>query len=125
MIFFKNSKLGYGLIKVLDERTGLYGAATENSNSIMISCEYEFICPFEGERAIVKKDGELLEIDIEGMEYFNRTDFGFAPFFVKSDYCPECHGLPVDECKTCIGTGIIPLNFKKGFDWDLGFDDFI
>ncbi|KAA9332667.1 WG repeat-containing protein [Adhaeribacter soli] len=119
MLVLKNSPLGYGLIKAINPKTGLYGAVSEFSNSPVIDFEYELICPFKGERAIVKKNGKYFEIDMDGVEYFGRTDFGLEPFFIKSDSCPDCYNILLKTssgCLTCFGWGCIPPNYN--FDCD-------
>lgn len=100
---------GNGIVKTLNLESGKYGMYHLPSGTDINIPKYDFIYPFNGDRAVVKNDGYCYEIDRAGTEFFNiyqtiKEYEGDIEIIDKGDTCADCGG---NGCETCYGLGFI------------------
>lgn len=99
-----------GIVKTLCFDKKKFGMYQLLSDIEIIKPTYDFIYPFDGDRALVKNNGYCYEIDRAGTEFFDNYQTieeyeGEVETIDKGDVCPMCEGG--NGCETCMGIGFI------------------
>lgn len=98
-----------GIVKTLCFDKKKFGMYHLLSDTEIIKPTYDFIYPFDGDRALVKNNGYCFEIDRAGKEYFDFhktiSDYeGDIEIIDKGDTCADCGG---NGCGSCVGIGFV------------------